>query len=119
MHLMKALQWIQVLLLVAFIAYLITFHFQNPSGVVFWTPFAGLLGSTSSAALLIGFLLGLFYALFLFVPQIWKRSSNVRGLQRKIRELEAENAKLRPVANSPVIPDRNATLENVRGKGGL
>jgi TRAP-type C4-dicarboxylate transport system permease small subunit len=119
MQLMKALQWIQVLLLVAFIAYLITFHFQNPSGVVFWTPFTGLLGSTSSAALLIGFLFGLVYALFLYIPQIWKRSSTVRSLQRKVRELEAENAKLRPVANSPVIPDRNATLENVRGKGGL
>jgi TRAP-type C4-dicarboxylate transport system permease small subunit len=116
---MKALQWIQVLLLVAFIAYLITFHFQNPGGVVFWTPFTGLLGSAPSGALLLGFLFGLFYALFLYVPQIWKRSSTVRGLQRKIRELEAENAKLRPVANSPTIPDRHATLESVRGKGGL
>jgi TRAP-type C4-dicarboxylate transport system permease small subunit len=116
---MKALQWIQVLLLVAFIAYLVTFHFQNPSGVVFWTPFTGLLGATSSAALLLGFLFGLVYALFLYVPQLWKRSSTVRSLQRKVRELEAENAKLKPVASSPVIPDRNATLENVRGKGGL
>jgi TRAP-type C4-dicarboxylate transport system permease small subunit len=116
---MKALQWIQVLLLVAFLAYLVTFHFQNPTGVVFWTPFTGLLGSSSSAALLLGFLLGLFYALFLYVPQLWKRSSLVRNLQRKVRELEAENAKLKPVTNAPVIPDRNATLENVRGKGGL
>ena len=116
---MKALQWIQVLLLVAFIAYLVTFHFQNPGGVVFWTPFTGLLGSTTSAALLLGFLFGLFYALFLFVPQIWKRSSTMRSLQRKLRELEAENAKLRPVTSSPMIPDRHATLETVRGKGGL
>lgn len=119
MHSMKALQWIQVVLLVAFIAYLVTFHFQNPGGVVFWTPFAGLLGSAPSAALLLGFLFGLFYALFLYVPQLWKRSSTVRALQRKVRELEAENAKLRPIASSPTIPDRHATLESVRGKGGL
>ncbi len=116
---MKALQWIQVILLVAFIAYLITFHIQNPNSLTFWTPFVGFLSSSPSAALLLGFIFGLFYALFLFIPQIIKRSSAVRVLQRKIRELETENTKLKPATSAPVIPDRHATLETVRGKGGL
>lgn len=77
-------------------------------------------------ALLGGLLTGLVYALLLFAPHLIRASNQVRRQNRKIRDLEAQVAKLQPVMSAPVIPDRSTqnlerdqTLEQLREKGML
>jgi uncharacterized membrane protein YciS (DUF1049 family) len=121
----KALQYLQVLILVAGLAYLGWFHLSNPFTVSFPVPILGAVSVGTSVALLGGFLLGLLYALLLFAPHLVRASTRVRRQNRKIRDLEAQVGKLQPVASAPVIPDRTVsnqqdqTLEQMREKGML
>lgn len=120
---MKALQYLQVFLLIGAIVYLAVFHFRNVSGtgVVFDIPFTAPLGGAASLALLLGFLSGLLYGLLIAAPQLVRRSLMLRTLNKRVRELESENAKLRPTAQTPRIPDRNGgdALEEMRSSGKL
>ena len=122
----KALQYLQVLILVAILAYLGWFHLSNPFPVSFPVLFLGAVSVSASMALLSGLLVGLVYALLLFAPHLIRSSNQVRRQNRKIRDLEAQVGKLQPVANAPVIPDRTTqnlerdqTLEQLREKGML
>jgi lipopolysaccharide assembly protein A len=124
--LVKALQYLQVLILVAILAYLGWFHLSNPFTVSFPVPFLGAVSVGASMALLGGLLTGLVYALLLFAPHLIRASNQVRRQNRKIRDLEAQVAKLQPVMSAPVIPDRSTqhlerdqTLEQLREKGML
>jgi lipopolysaccharide assembly protein A len=127
--LVKALQYLQVLILVAILAYLGWFHLSNPFTVSFPMPFLGSLSVSASMALLGGLLAGLVYALLLFAPHLIRASNQVRRQNRKIRDLEAQVGKLQPVSSSPVIPDRTSsnqqdqtpdqTLAQMREKGML
>jgi lipopolysaccharide assembly protein A len=123
--LVKALQYLQVLILVAILAYLGWFHLSNPFTVSFPVPILGAVSVSASMALLGGLLVGLVYALLLFAPHLIRASSQVRRQNRKIRDLEAQVGKLQPVTSAPVIPDRSAsnqqdqTLEQMREKGML
>ena len=120
---MKALQYLQVSLLIGAIVYLAVFHFRNVTGtaVVFDIPFAPPWGGPASLALLLGFLSGLLYGLLIAAPQLVRRSLMLRNLNKRVRELETENAKLRPAAQTPRIPDRSASdpLEEMRSSGKL
>ena len=121
----KALQYLQVLILVAILAYLGWFHLSNPFTVSFPVPFLGAVSVSASMALLGGLLVGLVYALLLFVPHLIRASNQVRRQNRKLRDLEAQVGKLQPVTSAPVIPDRSTqhdrdqTLEQMREKGML
>jgi lipopolysaccharide assembly protein A len=127
--LVKALQYLQVLILVAILAYLGWFHLSNPFTVSFPVPILGAVSVSASMALLGGLLVGLVYALLLFAPHLIRRSNLIRRQNRKIRDLEAQVGKLQPVANAPVIPDRTSsnqqdqtadqTLAQMREKGML
>jgi lipopolysaccharide assembly protein A len=123
--LVKALQYLQVLILVAILAYLGWFHLSNPFTVSFPVPFLGAVSVSASMALLGGLLVGLVYALLLFAPHLIRRSNLIRRQNRKLRDLEAQVVKLQPVASAPVIPDRTSrnqqdqTLEQMREKGML
>ncbi len=124
--LVKALQYLRVLILVAILAYLGWFHLSNPFTVSFPVPFLGAVSVGASMALLGGLLTGLVYALLLFAPHLIRASNQVRRQNRKIRDLEAQVAKLQPVMSAPVIPDRSTqnlerdqTLEQLREKGML
>jgi uncharacterized integral membrane protein len=117
---MKALQYLQVFLLIGGIIYLAVFHFRNISGtgVIFDIPFAPPLGGPASLALLLGFIGGLLYGLLLSAPQLVRRSFLMSRMSKRIRELETENAKLRPVGETPRIPDRSSdALEDLRVQG--
>ncbi len=118
---MKALQYLQVSLLIGAIVYLAVFHFRNiTSPVIFDIPFAPPWGGPASLALLLGFLGGLLYGLLIAAPQLVRRSLMLRNLNKRVRDLEAENAKLRPAAQTPRIPDRNGDpLEEMRSQGKL
>ena len=116
---MKALQYLQVLLLIAGLAYLVWFHLINPSSVMLPVPFVGGFVTVASIALLGAFVFGLLYATLLFAPHLIRRGGLVRRLTRRIKELESENAKLKPVGAVPVIPDRDGTLEELRKQGSL
>ena len=119
---MKALQYLQVLLLIVAVAYLGWFHLLNPGAVAFPLPFAIPLPSSASVAVLIGFLFGVLYAALLFAPHLVRRSNQLRRQARRVRDLESEAAKLRPAETVPVIPDRkegDATLEALRERGML
>jgi lipopolysaccharide assembly protein A len=124
--LVKALQYLQVLILVAILAYLGWFHLSNPFTVSFPLPILGAVSVGASMALLGGLLAGLVYALLLFAPHLIRASNQVRRQNRKIRDLEAQVGKLQPVMSAPVIPDRatqhlerDQTLEQLREKGML
>ena len=127
--LVKALQYLQVLILVAILAYLGWFHLSNPFTVSFPVPIIGALPAGASMALLGGLLAGLVYALLLFAPQLIRGSNLIRRQNRKIRDLEAQVGKLQPVSSAPVIPDRmgsdqqdrtpDQTLAQMREKGML
>jgi lipopolysaccharide assembly protein A len=127
--LVKALQYLQVLILVAILAYLGWFHLSNPFTVSFPVPILGALSVSASMALLGGLLTGLVYALLLFAPHLIRRSNLIRRQNRKIRDLEAQVGKLQPVTIAPVIPDRTSsnqqdqtpdqTLAQMREKGML
>ncbi len=124
--LVKALQYLRVLILVAILAYLGWFHLSNPFTVSFPVPFLGAVSVAASMALLGGLITGLVYALLLFAPHLIRASNQVRRQNRKIRDLEAQVAKLQPVMSAPVIPDRSTqhlerdqTLEQLREKGML
>lgn len=121
----KALQYLQVLILVAILAYLGWFHLSNPFTVSFPVPFLGALSVSASMALLGGLLVGLMYALLLFAPHLIRRSNLIRRQNRKIRDLETQVG-LQPASSAPVIPDRmtqnlerDQTLEQLREKGML
>ena len=123
--LVKALQYLQVLILVAILAYLGWFHLSNPFTVSFPVPFLGALSVSASMALLGGLLVGLMYALLLFAPHLIRRSNLIRRQNRKIRDLETQVG-LQPASSAPVIPDRmtqnlerDQTLEQLREKGML
>jgi lipopolysaccharide assembly protein A len=127
--LVKALQYLQVLILVAILAYLGWFHLSNPFTVSFPVPILGAVSVSTSMALLGGLLVGLVYALLLFAPHLIRRSNLIRRQNRKIRDLEAQVTKLQPALSAPVIPDRTAsnqedqtpdqTLAQMREKGML
>jgi lipopolysaccharide assembly protein A len=124
--LVKALQYLQVLILVAILAYLGWFHLSNPFPVSFPLPIIGAIPVSASMALLGGLLVGLVYALLLFAPHLIRASNQVRRQNRKIRDLEALVTKLQPVTSAAVIPDRSTqnldrdqTLEQMREKGML
>jgi uncharacterized membrane protein YciS (DUF1049 family) len=127
--LVKALQYLQVLILVAILAYLGWFHLSNPFTVSFPVLILGAVSVSASMALLGGLLTGLVYALLLFAPHLIRASNQVRRQNRKIRDLEAQVGKLQPVTSAPVIPDRSAshqqdqtpdqTLAQMREKGML
>jgi lipopolysaccharide assembly protein A len=124
--LVKALQYLQVLILVAILAYLGWFHLSNPFTISFPVPILGAVSVSASMALLGGLLVGLVYALLLFAPHLIRRSNLIRRQNRKIRDLETQVVKLQPVASAPVIPDRatqhlerDQTLEQLREKGML
>ncbi|NJK44849.1 MAG: DUF1049 domain-containing protein [Pleurocapsa sp. SU_196_0] len=118
---MKALQYLQVFLLIGGIVYLAVFHFRNVGNgaVIFDLPFAAPVGGPASLALLFGFLGGLLYGLLIASPQLVRRAVSMRSMSKRIRELENENAKLRPAASTPRIPDRNDPdgLEELRSQG--
>jgi uncharacterized integral membrane protein len=118
---MKALQYLQVFLLIAGIAYLAVFHFRNISGsaVVFDIPFAPPLGGPASLALFLGFLGGLLYGLLIAAPQLVRRSFLLNKLNKRVRELETELGKLRPVGETPRIPDRAEAVQELRSQGKL
>jgi uncharacterized integral membrane protein len=116
---MKALQYLQVLLLIAGIAYLVWFHLVNPISVTLPVPFLGGFVTIASVALLGAFVFGLLYAALLFGPHLIRRGGMVRRMTRRIKELEAENAKLKPASAVPVIPDRESALEELRKQGSL
>jgi uncharacterized integral membrane protein len=118
---MKALQYLQVFLLIAGLIYLAVFHFRNVSGtaVVFDVPFAAPLGGPASLALLLGFLGGLLYGLLIAAPQLVRRAVMLNKLNRRVRELETEIAKLRPVGETPRIPDRADAVTDLRAQGKL
>ncbi len=119
---MKALQYLQVFLLIAGIVYLAVFHFRNLSNgaVIFDIPFAAPIGGFASLALLFGFIGGLLYGLLIASPHLVRRSFVMRRMSKRIRDLENENAKLRPVGETPRIPDRNGdALEDWRSQGKL
>jgi Lipopolysaccharide assembly protein A domain len=122
----KALQYLQVLILVAGLSYSGWFHLSNPFTVSFPVPFLGAVPVAASVALIGGFVLGLLYASLLFAPHLLRRSNLIRRQNRRIRELEAQVAKWQPVSSAPVIPDRiepvadrDQTLEQMRAKGML
>jgi lipopolysaccharide assembly protein A len=127
--LVKALQYLQVLILVAILAYLGWFHLSNPFTVSFPVPILGAVSVSASMALLGGLLTGLVYALLLFAPHLIRRSNLIRRQNRKIRDLETQVTKLQPVSSAPVIPDRTSsnqqdqtadqTLAQMREKGML
>jgi uncharacterized membrane protein YciS (DUF1049 family) len=116
---MKALQYLQVLLLIAGLAYLVWFHFVNPISVTLPVPFIGGFFTIASIALLGAFAFGLLYAALLFGPHLIRRSGTIRRMARRIKELETENAKLKPASAVPVIPDRETALEELRKQGSL
>ena len=88
--------------------------------MIFDLPFTAPLGGPASLALLLGFLGGLLYGLLIAAPQLVRRSLLLRNLNKRIRDLESENAKLRPPAQTPRIPDRNGDpLEEMRSQGKL
>ena len=96
------------------LVYLGWFHLSNPFPVSFPLPIIGALPVSASLALLGGLLAGLLYALLLFAPHLIRRSNLIRRQNRKIRDLEAQVAKLQPVMSAPVIPDRSTqNLEQI------
>lgn len=114
---MKALQYVQVLLLVAGLVYLAAFHFANPGAVTYPAPVASRLVGRASLGMLAGFLAGLAYASLLYLPPALRGGASLRRHARRLRELEAELARLREPAELPVIPDRGAP-EPADGKAG-
>ena len=125
---MKALQYLQVLILVAGLTYLGWFHLSNPFTVSVPVPIVGSLPVAASVPLIGGFLAGLLYAALLFAPHYVRGASQIRRQNRKLRDLEVQVGKLQPVSSAPVIPDRTSnqqdqtsdqTLAQMREKGRL
>ncbi len=112
---MKALQYLQVLLLILGIVYLVVFHISNASAVIDF-PLFGRFSSAASIAMLVGFFGGLLYGLLLTLPSIVRRATQMRRMNKRIRELENVLAKQKP-AETPRIPDRAETLEALRSEG--
>ncbi len=116
---MKILQYLQVFLLIAGIAYLTVFHFSNANvSVTFDTLLAGRYSSSASVAMLVGFIGGLLYGLLLTAPSLVRRASTMRRLNKRVRELENALGKAKP-AETPRIPDRAETLDALRAEGKL
>jgi putative membrane protein len=107
----KALQYVQVLLLIAGIAYLVAFHLANRVGLAFPIPFGNSSEAPASLALLGGFLAGLAYASLVFIPPDLRRINAARRLERRNRDLETSLAGLRQTPTVPVIPDRSVPAE--------
>jgi uncharacterized integral membrane protein len=114
---MKALQFLQVALLIAGSVYLGVLHLNNANvSVLLETWFLGRFSSPVTVVLLLAFLLGLLYGLLLTAPNIVRRSVQMRAMNKRIRELENQLAKQKP-AETPRIPDRAETLEALRSEG--
>ncbi len=106
---MKALQYLQVLLLLLGAGYLAVFHFaNNGQSVQFPFPFTETLFGSPSSAMLLGAVAGFLFAALLFTPNIVRRGVALRRQTRRVRELEGEVSKLEPAESIPVIPDRNS-----------
>jgi uncharacterized integral membrane protein len=116
---MKALQYLQVALLILGSIYLAVVHLNNAS--VFVTLETWLLGRFSSPVslvILLSFLVGLLYGLLLTMPSIVRRSTQMRRMNKRIRELENALAKQKPLqSETPRIPDRAETLDALRSEG--
>ncbi|HEX2865300.1 MAG TPA: hypothetical protein VHN99_12085 [Deinococcales bacterium] len=74
---MKALQYLQVLALIAFLIYLVAFHLGNPATAAFPTG-AGVAHAPVSLALLGGFAAGLVFAGLLALPRALRSLAPVR-----------------------------------------
>jgi uncharacterized integral membrane protein len=114
---MKALQFLQVALLLSGFAYLLVIHLNNANvSMLLETGFLGRFSSPVTVVLLLAFLLGLMYGLLLTAPNIVRRSVQMRAMNKRIRDLENQLAKQKP-AETPRIPDRAETLEALRSEG--
>jgi lipopolysaccharide assembly protein A len=116
---MKALQYLQVALLMIGSVYLAVVHLNNASVfVTLETWVLGRFSSPVSLVILLSFLVGLLYGLLLTMPSIVRRSTQMRRMNKRIRELENALAKQKPVqSETPRIPDRAETLDALRSEG--
>ncbi len=116
---MKALQYLQVALLILGSIYLALIHLNNASVfVLLETWIAGRFSSPVSLVVLLSFMGGLLYGLLLTMPSIVRRSTQMRRMNKRIRELENILAKQKPATSeTPRIPDRAETLEALRTEG--
>ena len=112
---MKALQYLQVALLIFGSLYLGIIHLGNASVyVTLETWLLGRFSSPVSLVVLLTFLVGLLYGLLLTLPSIVRRSTQMRRMNKRIRELENALAKQK---ETPRIPDRAETLDALRLEG--
>jgi uncharacterized integral membrane protein len=117
MSFMKALQFLQVALLILGSLYLGVLHFNNANvSVMLDTFFLGRFSSPATLVVGLAFFLGLLYGLLLTAPNIVRRSMQMRQMNKRIRELENQLQKQKP-AETPRIPDRAETLEALRSEG--
>jgi lipopolysaccharide assembly protein A len=116
---MKALQYLQVALLILGSIYLAVIHLNNASVfVLLETWIVGRFSSPVSLVVLLSFMVGLLYGLLLTMPSIVRRSTQMRRMNKRIRELENTLAKQKPATSeTPRIPDRAETLEALRTEG--
>ncbi len=116
---MKALQYLQVALLILGSGYLLLVHFNNANVLVSLETFVlGRFSSPVSVVILLGFLFGVLYSLLLTTPSLVRRSTQMRRMNKRIRELENALAKQKPSqTETPRIPDRAETLEALRSEG--
>lgn len=104
----KALRIVQLVLLVGLVAYLVMMHNANPTNLIlpFMLPLPPV--AVIVVALIVGWLVG-------WLPSrltLWRKKREVRGLQKKIAELEQHVPRYDQTDDStdtPVIPDRERT----------
>ncbi|MFN3266112.1 MAG: lipopolysaccharide assembly protein LapA domain-containing protein [Deinococcales bacterium] len=114
---MKALQFLQVAVLILGSVYLLVLHLNNANVVVLLEAWVlGRFLSPVTLVLFLAFLFGLLYGLLLTAPSLVRRSVQMRQMNKRIRELENQLTKQKP-AETPRIPDRAETLEALRSEG--
>jgi uncharacterized integral membrane protein len=104
----KALRLVQLVLLIAVVAYLVMMHNANPTNLIlpFMLPLPPV--AVIVVALIGGWLVG-------WLPgrlTLWRKKREVRGLQKRVAELEQHVPRYEQgddKNDTPVIPDRDRT----------
>lgn len=110
---MKAFRIIQIILLIALVGYLFWLN-TFPSNNWIYLPllFSVPAGVVLGAALILGWLLGWFGGR----TALWAKGREIKKLQKRVTELEAQTTAVRVVAPenkdaTPIIPDRSGNFQ--------
>jgi Lipopolysaccharide assembly protein A domain len=108
----KALRIIQIILLIAVVAYLFLINNYNPN----WTELPFLISLPSALVIAVGVLLGYLAGWLFGRSGTWGRTREVSRLKKRLAELERSEPKVTAVnitrdQEPPVIPDRTPTTQ--------